>query len=178
MRFTRKEPDPLFEALEVVACGLGLTLIDFAVFGHKGGGAKGNGVTKGSVLVKLTIYKDGIVGLADCSRAHYAMLPRLELAFPDAELSVEVSSPGIDRLIKDASEFAFYKGRAIKCYRSDVSDWARGVLIDADEERLVLREKSVARGDARRGECGELGEFGELVIPYKLIAKAKLDWEE
>jgi ribosome maturation factor RimP len=150
MRFTKREPDPLFDALAVVARGLGLTLIDFAVFKHKG-----------SVQVKLTVYKEGIVGLADCSRAHYAMQPRLELAFPGADLSIEVSSPGIDRLIKDASEFVFYKGRAIKCYRTDLSDWSRGVLIDADEERLVLREKN-----------------GEIVILYKLIAKAKLDWEE
>jgi hypothetical protein len=55
------------------------------------------------------------------------------------------------------------------------------VLIDADEERLVLREKNVAGGNAGHSEwseCGELGEFEELVIPYRLIAKAKLDWEE
>ncbi|MDR3303555.1 MAG: ribosome assembly cofactor RimP [Treponema sp.] len=158
MRFTKREAEPLFDALEAIARGLGLALIELTVFRRKGG-----------AQVKLTVYKEGSVGLADCSRAHNAMAPRLELAFPDGELSMEVSSPGIDRLIKDASEFAFYKGRAVKCYRTDISDWSRGILSETDEERLVLRAKNAATG--RDG-------FDELVIPYKLIAKAKLDWEE
>jgi ribosome maturation factor RimP len=112
------------------------------------------------VQVKATVYKAGSVGLEDCSRVHRAILPRLELAFPDTELSVEVSSPGIDRTIKDASEFVYYKGRWIKCYRTDISEWSRGVLVDADEKRLVLSAD------------GKVGE-----IPYSIIAKAKLDWE-
>ncbi|MDR1325160.1 MAG: ribosome assembly cofactor RimP [Treponema sp.] len=149
MRFTPREDDPLFDSVEAVTRGLGLSLIELSVSRHKG-----------SVQVRATVYKAGSVGLEDCSRAHRAMLPRLELAFPDAALFVEVSSPGIDRTIKDASEFAYYKGRWVKCYRTDISEWSCGVLVDADEKRLVL---------SADGKAGD--------IPYSVIAKAKLDWE-
>jgi ribosome maturation factor RimP len=94
----------------------------------------------------------------DCSRAHHALLPRLELAFPGQDLYVEVSSPGIDRLIKDGAEFAFYKGRGVKCYRTDISDWSSGILESAGETGIVLR-----------------GKEGSVDIPYEVIAKAKLD---
>jgi ribosome maturation factor RimP len=86
------------------------------------------------------------------------VLPRLELAFPGQELYVEVSSPGIDRVIKDASEFPCYLGRGVKCYRTDISDWSGGVLESADARRLVLK-----------------GRDGKMEIDYEVIAKAKLD---
>jgi ribosome maturation factor RimP len=97
------------------------------------------------------------MGIADCSRLHRAALPRLELAFPGRDLYVEVSSPGIDRLIKDGNEFVHYTGRELCCYRTDISGWAEGVLVSSDEEKIVLR-----------------GKEGETVLPYTVIAKAKL----
>jgi ribosome maturation factor RimP len=97
----------------------------------------------------------------DCSRAHHALLPRLELAFPGQDLSVEVSSPGIDRLIKDGAEFAFYTGRGVRCYRTDISDWSAGILESAGETGIVLR-----------------GKDGSMNIAYEVIAKAKLDYSQ
>jgi ribosome maturation factor RimP len=114
------------------------------------------------VQVRAVVYKSGPVGVPvgveDCSRVHHAVLPRLELAFPGLELYVEVSSPGIDRVIKDASEFSCYIGRGIKCYRTDISDWSGGVLESADTTHLVLK-----------------GKNGMIQINYEVIAKAKLD---
>jgi ribosome maturation factor RimP len=98
------------------------------------------------------------MGIDDCSRLHRALLPRLELEFPGGGLYLEVSSPGIGRLIKDGSEFAHYIGKGVKCYRLDISDWTGGVLQSAGETGIVL-------------ETGE----GEIPIPYDIIAKAKLD---
>ena len=92
MRFTPKEGDPLFDLIKPVVQGLGMALVDVSASRHKG-----------SVQVRTVIYKAGIVGVDDCSQVHRALLPRLELAFPGQELSVEVSSPGIERVIKDGS---------------------------------------------------------------------------
>jgi ribosome maturation factor RimP len=97
----------------------------------------------------------------DCSRVHHALLPRLELTFPGQDLYVEVSSPGIDRVIKDAAEFPCYIGRGIKCYRTDISDWSGGVLESADPAHLVLK-----------------GKNGIMEISYEVIAKAKLDYSQ
>jgi ribosome maturation factor RimP len=130
-----------------------MSLIELFLFRRRGRGEK-----PGTVQVKITAYKPGIMGVDDCSRLHRALLPRLELEFSGEDLYLEVSSPGIDRLIKDGSEFAHYLGRGVKCYRRDISDWTGGLLRSAGETVIVL-------------ETGE----GQIPISYDSIAKAKLD---
>jgi ribosome maturation factor RimP len=116
---------------------------------------------RGSIQVRVVAYKKGNMGVDDCSRLHHALLPRLELAFPGQDLYVEVSSPGIDRMIKDGSEFVHYTGRGIKCFRTDISDWSSGLLQSSDEKGLVLKEKT-----------------GVINLAYEIIAKAKLDYSQ
>ncbi|MDR1211287.1 MAG: ribosome assembly cofactor RimP [Spirochaetaceae bacterium] len=146
MRFSCRRKDELFESLERLAGGLGMALVDLSV-----------SRSRGSVQVRLTADRPGNTGIDDCSALHRAALPRLELAFPGAGLYVEVSSPGIDRTIKDGSEFAHYTGRGVRCFRTDISDWYEGVLLSSDEEKIVLK-----------------GKDGETTVPYEVIAKAKL----
>ena len=159
MKFTHRElnaKDPdgiLFESLSPVVNGLGMSLLELSIFR-----SRGKGRHPGTVRIKAVVYKDGVIGVDDCSRIHQGIIPRLELAFPGQDINLEVSSPGIDRLIKDGSEFAFYTGKSIKCYCTDISDWRTGVLLAADEEKLVLREES-----------------GETVLNYETIAKARLN---
>jgi ribosome maturation factor RimP len=98
-----------------------------------------------------------VTGVEDCTRAHRLIMPRLELAFPGKDIYLEVSSPGIDRLIKDGAEFTYYIGRELKCYRTDISDWTAGILRAADENRIVLEVE---------------GE--EIRLSYETIAKARL----
>jgi ribosome maturation factor RimP len=150
---SREPADLLLEALEPLAKGLGMSLIELSLFRRRGRGGKA-----GTVQVKITAYKPGTMGVDDCSRLHRALLPRLELEFPGGDLYLEVSSPGIDRIIRDGSEFVHYLGRGVKCYRRDISDWTGGTLRSAGETGIIL-------------ENGE----GEISILYDVIAKAKLD---
>jgi ribosome maturation factor RimP len=147
MRYTPRTEDPVFDAIEPVVTGLGMVLVELVVSRHKG-----------STQIRVVVYKKGIVGIDDCSRVHHAILPRLELAFPEEDLSIEVSSPGIDRLIKDAAEFSVWLGRGLKCFRSDTSEWVGGILRRADATGLRLE-----------------GKDGPVDLDFTLIAKAKLD---
>jgi ribosome maturation factor RimP len=158
VRYTAKTDQPeaasLKEPLDRILRGLGLELIELAVFRQRGG-RKGS---SGTVQIRAVVYKPGVIGLEDCSRAHRALLPRLELAFAGLDLSVEVSSPGIDRVIKDGAEAAHYRGRGVRCYRVDISDWSAGILEAADETGITLK-----------------GTEGIMRLDYDIIAKAKLD---
>jgi ribosome maturation factor RimP len=136
--------------LEPVIRGLGLALVELTLSRHKG-----------ATQIRAVVYKKEPVGVDDCSKVHRAILPRLELHFPGQDLHVEVSSPGIDRLIKDGAEFACYIGRGIRCYRTDISDWSAGVLESAGEGGIALR-----------------GKEGIMNINYEVIAKAKLDYSQ
>ena len=134
---------PLKEVLE----GLGFRLIELTVFRHRG-----------SVQVRTVIYNGASVGVDDCTNAHRAIMPKLELAFPKQEISLEVSSPGTDRTIRDGVEFTHYTGKGVRCYRKDISDWTAGVLQSADEKGVVLKTKE-----------------GNVRLEFDIIAKAKLD---
>ena len=135
------------ESLETVLKGLGLRLIELAVSRHKG-----------SVQIRAVIYNGKSIGTDDCSKAHRAIMPRLDLAFEGQDIYLEVSSPGIDRLIKNGAEFANYKGRGVRCYRTDISDWTAGILESADERGIIIKTKE-----------------GNVRLDFDIIAKARLD---
>ena len=159
MQYTARENDgrnpdtALFFSLEPLIRGMGMSLVELNVFRSKGRGGKAGGAR-----VRAVVYKDGITGVEDCTRVHRAIMPRLDLAFPGQDVYLEVSSPGIDRLIKDGSEFVHYIGRGVNCYRTDISDWTAGILLSVDDKEIKL-----------------LGGEGEIVLPYEIIAKARLD---
>jgi len=149
MRYTAKETEEaasLQAQLEEVLKGLGFRLVELTVSRHHG-----------SVQVRVVIYNGTSVSTDDCSRAHRAITPRLELAFPGNDIYLEVSSPGINRLIKCGVEFTHYLGREVRCYCTDISDWTAGILETADEKGIVLRTKE-----------------GALRLEFDVIAKAKL----
>ncbi|MFP3089264.1 ribosome assembly cofactor RimP [Treponema sp. TIM-1] len=150
LRFTPRGGNPLFDALEPVITGLGMILVELSVFHHKGG-----------VQIRAVVSGPNPMGVEGCSRVHHALLPRLELAFPGQDLSVEVSSPGIDRVIKDGSEFACYIGRGVRCFRTDISDWSGGILVAADTTQVTIKNRD-----------------GEMKLDYEIIAKAKLDYSQ
>ncbi|MDR0312991.1 MAG: ribosome assembly cofactor RimP [Treponema sp.] len=164
MKFTVRVTDAIYDTLEPVARGLGMVMLELTVFQHKGRGG-----SSGSVQVRVAIYKAGEnIGVDDCSRFHKAILPRLELAYPGKDLYLEVSSPGIGRLIKDGNEMVHFIGRSIKCYtalnnatalqNADGGGWIGGILCSADEKGITL-------------ETGD----GIIALSYEVIAKAKLE---
>jgi ribosome maturation factor RimP len=152
MRYAAKnerneENAALRKALEEVLAGLKYRLIELVVSRHRG-----------SVQVKAVIFNGASIGVDDCSKVHRAITPRLELAFSGQDIYLEVSSPGVDRLIKDGTEFAHYTGMAVRCYRTDISDWTAGILKSAGEEGIEILTKD-----------------GVITLAYDIIAKAKLD---
>ena len=140
-------------SIEALVRGVGLELIELDVFHGK--------ARKGfppAVQVRAVVYKPGSLGTDDCSRVHHAMLPRLEQAFGERDISVEVSTPGINRLVRDGAELAHYRGRGLRCWRTDISDWSAGILETVDEQGITIRSKE-----------------GSIRLDYEVIAKAKLD---
>ena len=156
------DPDWLvYNSLESVIRGMGMFLIELSINRIKSRSQRPQGKSAGklpSVQIRAVVYRDGITGIEDCSMVHRGIIPRLELAFPGQDIYLEVSSPGINRLIKDGSEFSYYIGKGVRCYRTDISDWTAGILLAADDEKIILR-----------------GGDGETTLPYEIIAKARLD---
>ena len=155
MRFSGKDAEnqelaSLRSSLKTVLDGLNFRLIELVVSRQKG-----------SVQVRAVIYNGSSISTDDCTKVHRALMPRLELAFEGKDIYFEVSSPGIDRLIKDGAEFTFYTGRAVRCFRTDITEWTAGILESADEKGIVIKTKD-----------------GTIRLEFEIIAKAKLDSKE
>ena len=152
MRYKANDEEPLEiasirEPLKTVINALGFSLVEMAVSRHRG-----------SVQIRVVIYSSKPIGTVDCSKVHRAIMPRLELAFPQQEIYVEVSSTGIDRSIKSGEEFALYLGRGVRCYRTDITEWTAGILESADENGIKIKTNE------------------ELTsLKFDIIAKARLD---
>ncbi|MDR2210418.1 MAG: ribosome assembly cofactor RimP [Spirochaetaceae bacterium] len=163
MQYKAKEEDKETTAvrrdLEPVLGGLGFVLVELNLF---------RGGKRGSVQIRLVLTKPGDpgqFGTTELAGAHRAILPRLETAFPGGDLHVELSSPGTDRLIKEGAEFCHYLNRGIRVYRTDTSQWQRGILRSSDTEKIFLETE---------GE-GSSSETRRIELPYGIIAKARLD---
>ena len=159
MQYKAKEPDRDTEALrnelEPVIAGLLFVLVELSFY------RSGKGNARLRLIVTRTASESGSeeaagIGTEDLSRIHRAVLPRLELALPNVELYLEVSSPGTDRLIKEGSEFRCFTGKAIKCWCKD--KWEQGILRGSDKDKIMLETAQ-----------------GIQEMKYETIAKARLD---
>jgi ribosome maturation factor RimP len=164
MRYTPRVADRVFDSIEAVVNGFTMKLIELSISPQKGGVQVRAVVCKGSEQEPpggTAAFSAPAVGIDDCARVHRAILPRLELAFPKQDIYVEVSSPGIERRIKDGAEFVHYIGRPVSCYRTDISDWTGGILVSADDTHIIIKGKD------------------EMVsLSYGIIAKAKLSCQD
>lgn len=114
----------------------------------------------------------GEVDSKDCDKAYRLIYP---VAQGDAgllrDLSLSVSTPGLFRTLKDASEFSIFTGRWVRLYDTGRAATLRGVIVSFDGEGVTL-------GSVKDEKSGK--DLGTLVIPIEKINKAKLDyvWED
>ena len=181
MQYTKEDTDEVLslkKSLETVLSGLGFALIEL-VFSKqrtkekpevKKEKAKGRIEHKerasGSIVIRIVIYNNKGVSIDDCSKAHRAVTPRLELAFEGQDIYLEVSSPGTDRNIKYGEEFKHFLGKGVRCYRTDISDWTFGILESVDENGVVLK---MINDNIIKNKIIE-----SVRLEFDIIAKAKL----
>ena len=101
------------------------------------------------------------VSVDDCARVHRAILSHLEEVLSRDDIAMELSSPGMERNIKNAAEFTFFVGKNIRVWSRAESDWISGELLEADSKKIALKVLS------------KTGENEKKQIELEDIAKAK-----
>jgi ribosome maturation factor RimP len=142
-----QESDRLFAELEPLFSEAGLTLVDLSV-SRRGG----------SVQVGITVYSARGTGTDECAKAHRIAYPKAVevLAYPDP--SIEVASPGIDRVLRSSREWSIFKGKGARVLLRDEQEWFLGRIESVDGETVTLA-------------C----PGGSRVIELKAVSKARLD---
>ena len=146
MDYTEPSTIPQYSECEPLVTGLGYSLVELNVFRRKS-----------SWQVKVVITGPAGVGVDDCAKVHRALVTRLEAVLDSQDVYVEVASPGLDRIIKNAAEFALFTGKSVRIWNTDITDWIQGTVVSSDYNTVLIDT------DTER-----------LSIPYSKIAKAKL----
>jgi ribosome maturation factor RimP len=97
---------------------------------------------RGSAVVRLFIDRPEGVGLADCERVSREVSAVLDVEDPiPTAYTLEVSSPGFDRVLRTPAHFARFIGSRVLVELAAPRDGRRrytGVLLSADEAGIAL----------------------------------------
>ncbi|MBO7430372.1 MAG: ribosome maturation factor RimP [Spirochaetia bacterium] len=143
-----------YQLLSPVVEGLGFSIVELSAANRQDG-----------IHISLVIFSPAGVSVKDCEKVHRLAAARAEVASDTRDVYFEVSSPGINRNIKHADEFALFTGYGVKVLCDGDSEWMRGILEASGEKGIIIDNKI---------------EKSRKKIPYSQIKKAKLDfsWEE
>jgi ribosome maturation factor RimP len=115
--------------------------------------------------VSVVIYRQEGVGVDDCAEVSGMLLPRLETIEGMTDVSLEVSSPGIERTLRGSSEFAIFAGRGVRFLAGDETEWRGGIIDRVEGETLWLRigreRKGFALADIRKARLEHSVEVEE-----------------
>lgn len=140
----RTSPE-LEEFIVEITNQMAFTLVEMSIERRGGRGVK----------INLVLHKRGGISLNDLTRAQKVLRPRLEIEFDREDLTVEISSPGLSRVMKHPREYEIFRGNRVKLLHE--RRWINGTLKGADKWNVVVTS-----------------ENGELAIPIEQIRKAKL----
>lgn len=119
-------------------------------------------------LVRLTLDKDGGVGIDDCEQFHQSLRRTWEITQPSGPACrFEVSSPGLDRPLKDPKDFQRVQGQRLRVTLQNETEKnvvVIGRLIAVTDTGLLLvddRKKAIL----------------ERCVAWNEIVKAKLEVE-
>jgi len=93
------------------------------------------------------------------------------LQLGERDLQLEVSTPGLQRTLKDVYEFGLFTGKRVRVYDTSKEAWVSGIIAQADQTSVQLSQVFIE--DAK-----EMIET--MSVAYADIQKAKLDyrWED
>jgi len=119
----------------------------------------------GTRLLRVYLDQPGGIGLEDCERASRALTAAMDLD----EYTLEVSSPGLDRLLTKRSDFERFAGQRARIRTREAIAGTRiflGTIEGADDEGVRLR---------REGQSAET-----TTLPWNALREARLapTWEK
>ena len=114
-----------------------------------------------NVKIRAVVYSVEGISLNDCEIIHKTLFPKLELLLDEKNnLSLEITSPGIDRVLKSCKEYQVFENKRIKILPKDKNEWLSGVISKTENQKIFI----------------DLDNGSRLEIDYQDIQKGKLDY--
>jgi ribosome maturation factor RimP len=133
--------DQLHSEVEPIVSGMGFSLVELR-----------HNRSKNQNHIILVVYRPEGVGVDDCASIYKNIYPRLEMVEGLENLQLQVSSPGLDRVLKSESEYAIFSGRKVRLMLNGESEWIYGKI-----QGVHLGELSLdTGGDVERIKMAEI----------------------
>lgn len=131
------------------------------------------GETKHRKKLSVVIWKAGRVGVDDCRAVSRAIGDELDLDLDMPEhYTLEVSTPGLDRLLRTRDDFRRAQGEKVRLWLTDAGPdgkkAATGVIQSAKPEGMELLV-AVGKGTQTHVLPWELLDYGKIVIEFKEV---------
>ncbi len=146
MEYVDLQKLPFFEECGKIVRALGFSLVELNISRRAG-----------AVQVSAVIAGKGDIGIDECASVHQVLQARLEVLLGSGDLQMQVSSPGIGRVLKNAGEFSLFEGRAVRIWHIPEARWVEGRIVSSGCNAVILS-----------------GKDGQKEYPYSEISKAKL----
>jgi ribosome maturation factor RimP len=112
-------------------------------------------------LLRIYLDKEGGINIEDCAEASRQISSILDVEDPiSSEYTLEVSSPGLDRMLFSLDQFRAYVGATVKLRLTENFEGRRnftGVITDVKDDEIVL-----------------VMDGNQYVFPYELVDKANI----
>jgi len=113
-------------------------------------------VVNSTLQIRIVLYKKGGINIDSCTEISRAVMPRIEVWADNRDTNLEVSSPGVGRVLKDAYEFQIFTNERVNLLIGD--DWIGGTISEANKASVYIKSDTV-----------------DTEYKYDEIQKAKLD---
>ena len=144
-------------AASPIAKALGVDLVEVECHG------RGKGT-----MVRVIIDKEGGVGVDDCEQLHHSLSRALDVIDPVPHAyRLEVSSPGLDRPLKNRKDFQRVVGKLV---RINLLEPFQGKWIVVGRVSAVQDEEIILTIPTRSGE-------ENYSLPWNILGKGKLEVE-
>lgn len=162
MDYTSLDTIPHYSDCSQMVSGIGYVLVDLKIVPQRGQYHVSAVITRNNSADNNI---EDAIGINDCAKVHRLLLPRVEALLSSQDVYMEVTSPGMERNIKNAAEFALFSGRLARVWDTSVGDWVSGVIKSSDTQFVTLEI-------SQEGTSAPSNET--RTIPFAQIAKAKL----
>jgi len=117
----------LADELRPVIDGLGYQLVELRAKRLKDGYA-----------VHVVLHRGEGITVDDCADVHTTILPRIQIIEDEQDINLEVSSPGIDRVLKSPHEFSVFVGKGARVLQVSDGQWIGGIISEYSGDSVTL----------------------------------------
>lgn len=125
MKFSDYDQNELFQVIKPVCDGFDVSIVHLS-----------SARVKNTLQVRLVLHKKNGITIDVCSEISKAVLPRIEIWADERDVNLEVSSPGLGRILKDAYEFSIFTDENVRLLVNQ--EWIDGKIICADNTSVEI----------------------------------------